>query len=215
MAKSKAKAKGKASKGGINALLGAGSKKTASASKSTMPTIDAPEDLRPAIADWIEADRAEKTAQTNKEAAESKLIDDVTDLRVQKCRADGKIYPSIRLNGGNSGVIKAVQRNRYKKMTADKHQDALLSVFGDEDFDRYFNIRSSITLDADKLTDQMAEKIRSALGEKAGEIMTVEQRIEPNEEYQSASIFDEKVAEKAEQAQTDGLCVPVKMSFLN
>jgi hypothetical protein len=205
----------------------AGTKSTAKP-KSSVPTVDAPESLRPAIAEWIEAARALKAAEAKKKGAEGKMCEDATKLRVRKCRQDHQYYASIRLDGKASGAITMVQTGKWLKMDPAEHQDALLAAFGDEGFAKYFNVQTSMEVDVDAilaLKDGSAilaaackilfEKLLAAgcTPEQIRKMVKQPKVISPNEQYLHDAVFNEKVAEKAEQCACDGHAVLYKPSF--
>lgn len=210
------------SKGGLGDLMALAGKKPAAKSKSSTPSIDAPESLRPAIAEWIEAARALKTAEANKKAAEAQMVETATELRTKVCRENGQYHASIRLDGKASGQITMVQMGKWKQMTAAEHQDALLAAFGDDAFAKYFTTRTELNLDCDKLLNlpqgskvmqRLVKLLADELGEQASEVMTCPCVIVPTEKYLHDAVFDPKIAEKAADVAADGHAVLYTPSF--
>lgn len=174
----------------------------------TIPTIQVTGKTAQLISEWIDANKMEEAAAEKRKHAESQIIGKAQIARIDKCRQDGIIYSQIILDGGKAGTITMVQNQRYQMIKVDIAQDQLISIFGKDQFEEYFQVKTTISIDLDKLTDTQADRIARALGDDAIEVFGIESVIMPTEKYSRDRILDKRIAKKAAQAEEEGLVIP-------
>ena len=203
--------------GGFGALSKAAVSKTGSKSKSTVPTIVAPKDMESHIAAWIEEKRAETTHSAARKEEEGELIAALVPIHVQQCHKDSMLHSSLRVNGGDAGVVRMTRARKFLKMTRKEHEDDLLRIFGDKNYRKYFTIGTEVAISCGQLTmaqiDKLSDAIMKVLGNKAEEVVTVREPITPTDQYWNDRIFDTRIAACAVKAETEGLATPQRPSF--
>jgi hypothetical protein len=202
---------------GLGGLRKRAGTKEPAAKKSSIPVVSAPADIDAAIADWNEADRELKTWKGKKEDAEARMTDECQDIRIARCKADGTLYPSIKVVGDH-GHVQFTQAAKFLQMDADETEDRIKAICGG-DFDNLFEIKTTYTLDETALAalpnaDEIADKLVKALG-KHVELLKAKSVVVPKEEYVRGRIGLGKPAieKMASQLEADGLAVPCKASF--
>ncbi len=175
--------------------------------KSVRPRAERPE-LAEAIANFIEAQRAEKEALARKKIAEAEIRPVAEDAKAEACQKAGSYDSSIVLNG----KVMVTAKSMYKD-TGLEEEDMLRRIFGDTAYDEFFGIHTKVAFskelmeDEDKLTEVLGA-IQKVVGDDFGRFFDVKTTIAPNEAYTKARICNPGVREKAKKAEGEGLCVP-------
>ncbi len=66
------------------------------------------------------------------------------------------------------------ESERFVKMRTPEAEDQLRAIFGQVDFERYFETRVLVNLDPGRLTDAQADRVLWALGDAAGEVLEMD-----------------------------------------
>ncbi len=181
---------------------------------STRPMVTAPKSIAPVIAEWHEAERDLKTAESRKKVCEASMRDEAARLRVDVCRKQNKLFASIRLNGGKNGSVSFTQAARCLKMKDENEasSDPLRAEFGD-DFGKLFNIVTTYKINEAALTPAIAERLIKALGKDVG-ILTAETLVVPADRFYSDSVLNTNVAAAVERVNgAHGLAQLIASSF--
>lgn len=203
---------------GIAGLLNAAAKKTSGSSKSGTPVVPLPATLHPFVTQWFEGKEEEQRGETRRKEAEGQLTPTADEMLVVESQRAGKFLNSIRLGAGDQTLM-FQRKNQWLKMgeterrSLDQTEEELLSIFGDEDYNRYFERKTVLKIDPEKLSDEQAEAISKALGAQAADILEAEAVIKPKEALMVDCTFNSKLREKQQTAQRNGLCVPYSPSY--
>ena len=151
-------------KQGFGAML----KKTAVAkqpakSKSKMPVLDPPEDVREAVDEYIDAKTRETMAKADKQMAETVVLQFTSNVQ-DKDGFKGKFQNSYALPGNKTGnQVKYVSSNRYSINAADRDllEEALGELYADMVEENY-----TVKVKAEVFTD---EELQAELMELIGD----------------------------------------------
>lgn len=193
---------------GIAGLLGA-AKKSTTATKSTTPQVEVPDNLAGALHDFCEASREFSLAESRKKDAAAQLLDFGNEQRVKLSRESGEALSSLKVySKGDKATF--ITQSRFTGMKAEEGViETLQDAFGN-DYDKYFTVAPQIKI-SDSLTDEQAQKLTDAL-QKAGLMSLVEVNpvVKPNERFAQDMVLDAKIAAIATRMQGEGLCKPVQ-----
>ena len=116
------------------------------------------------------------------------------------------------LDGGSSGRIK-VKHHRYCRRMGRQDADRLRAIFGEVQFEQYFRVRTSLTIDVEKLTDVQADRIMEALGESAVDVLTAESVVVPTDLYLRDRVLNRGIQKQVQEAEAQGLAFPGAATF--
>lgn len=175
--------------------------------KSIKPRAECPE-LADSIANFLEAQRAEKEASARKKIAEAEIRPIAEDAKADACQKAGSYDSSIILNG----KVMVTAKSQYKD-TSLEEEDMLRRIFGDADYDKFFGVRTKVAFskelmdDEEKLTEVLGA-IQKVVGGDFARFFDVKTTISPTEAYTKGRICNPDVREKAKKAEAEDLCVP-------
>ncbi len=200
---------------GLGNLKDKASGKTPAKKKSGMPVVKASDVVEQAIIDFRSAKEKEKQAKAEIADAEERMLDEADELRVRQSRANGENIASIRLEAGKQS-IQFTQKKQFKKMT-DENEDAVRTVVGAANFDKWFKTRTTYSFNGEALAalpnaDKIADAIVAALGEHV-DLLHVETELVPTDSYADATTLDPKAEKMGEKLVGLGLAIPYKGSF--
>lgn len=205
---------------GLSKLRAAATNAKATKAKSSTPSVTASEAVGKAIVAFKAAKRKEKEAAAELANAEAELLPESARLRLEQCHSDSTVHASVRLEAdtptGKESLL-FTQKDQYKKMTGEA-QDTIRLVVGEENFDKWFDVKTTYSFDEEALeklpnADEVVEALLTALGPNADKILTATTLVVPNERYTRDTIFDAKAQKIADRLQADGLAIPYKGSF--
>lgn len=197
--------------GGVAGLLQKSGRKTATASKSSTPTITVPDAMKKPLGELIKAKQELKRFKGQVETLQGQLEPDAKKIRLSLCKEQKRVLSSVKLSCPN-GTMTYVQDGAFKKMRAEDAEDKIRLEFGD-DTDKFFNLKTVVTIDTSKLTDAQATAICKALGRHAEEILISETLIKPTEALLAAMIFDPTVAASVTRLRENESLVVQKQSY--
>lgn len=179
---------------------------------SESSVINLPTEICSDVAAWLQALAAEKDAAEKRREVETRLATNVEPLWRERCRHDGQVHPHVTLNGSDVGRITMVRHKGFCRMGYEDG-DRLLSIFGTKDFEQYFDNKTTISIDVEKLTDRQAELMASALAENAADVLTVEMVVVPRASYWQDRVLKTDIQKKAIKAEAEGLALPFTPCF--
>lgn len=189
---------------GVAGLLGKAAKSPAKSDKSSTPITTVTPALSPALLSFVEAARAAKLAEANKQEAAQALIGFARDERVRLSREAGSAYSSIKLKTPKGDAQATfVSQARCKQMPVEEFDNEIRSVFGGK-YDDYFRVSPRISI-KDEITDDQATKLVEVL-ESAGlmGLIQVSPLVVPNDRFFQDVVLDTEVEAKARKLQSDG-----------
>jgi hypothetical protein len=199
--------------GGMTGLLERTSRKSATSSKTTTPTITVPPAVAKLLVELVTAKREQKSLEARVSALQDQIDPEARKIREDRCIKDKTVHSSVHLVTDDGTKITYVQNSRFCKMLDETAGDPLRREFGNE-FDRFFTRKTSLSLNMEMMNDEIAEKICAALGDEASKILVSETTIEPTDALRNDMIFKPVVKAQVERLQRDeGLVRPFAAAF--
>lgn len=209
----------------IAALTAAASKvqdKKAAAKKSTMPQANLDADGAKLVKTWLDGDDFEKRGKAMKAEAEDILIDEGRDFLFEQSMKKGAVVKSARLAGAFEqdngeewkGSVRCTQAAKWLKMGSDEKQELEAEFTDPDEFDRFFEVSQSFTIDLKALNERegLAQRLVKALGEDA-DILALDVSVKPTEAFLTEAMTNKAMTKRWEKLQMDGLCKLQKPSF--
>jgi hypothetical protein len=195
---------------GLSALRQAAQTKESSPKKSSTPIVEVSQAVGLAMKSFKKARAKMVQAEAEKIEAEAQMIPEADVLRRRICKDHSKLHPSINLKFGDD-TLTFTQKSQFKKITQES-SDKIRSKVGEANFAKWFKMVTTYTIDENKMTDDIANRLLAALGDDVG-ILTMETLVVPTESFVSDAMLDEKVYTQAEELREAGLVEPYKPSF--
>ena len=175
-------------------------------SKSKVPVLDVPQEVKELAAKIREVKAALDSADAEFELRKQEIIDAVAPLRAGLCKSG--YVSSVRIPDVNGLSVSLTWGHKYTKVGMDK-RDAIVGIVGD-DFEDLFETKTEIKVKEGAGEDKLRELIEAVGPERFREFFDVTQVLAPTARYTDGfftSFTDEQRAELAK------LVVPYKPSI--
>jgi hypothetical protein len=194
-------------------------KATATASK-TPEIVLTNQDALAQVKAVIDAKNAAKQAKSALDISQGAFRDTANEMFESRCREDGNVHTSVRFLGKHNGTplrLTFTQPRSTTKMDEKEVDDDLHSIFQD-DFDRFFEAKTTIEIDTDKLNHDQILKVVAALREVIdpeifNSVVNAPGRIHAKDVFYTKRILDDRVRKLAHRAETDGCYAMKAASF--
>ncbi len=181
-------------------------------SQVDIPVIDLPTEIRPDVTEWHLALAAEKAATEKRREVEARLAANVEPLWRERCCQDGRVHQHVTLNGADAGTISMVHHSRFKR-TSDDDEERLRGIFGEKDYEMYFDRKCLLSIDAEKLTEEQADRMKRALGNDVVDLLRLDMRVVPRNSYWRDRVLRRDIQDKVMKAEAEGLALFFAPSF--
>lgn len=182
---------------------------------SRKPDKDAPFVLNvtPALQEILHARRdaveAERTARARLAALDRQLLDSVEPLWREQCREAGVVRRTVIIDDGHGGKAEITFPRLCKFISMDE-EGQLRAIFGDEDFDRYFEVRSTFSLDYSQFSAEHWSGLVQLLGDAAESALVFDTKIMVRDTYLQDRVLNERIESLAAKAESQELVVLVR-----
>lgn len=181
-------------------------KTTASKKKVDRPEICDPA-LDEAVANWLEAKKAEVSAESAKKLAEAEFLDPAVAKILEASNETGEPQSSVSINGK---IMISIQE-RYGKI-AIENLPRLCEIFGEEEGQSYFHEKMEITLTEAALADEsIMNKLAKAVGdENIEKYFEVKRYMTPRPNFHHDRLTKKSITAKARRAMDEGILTTPK-----
>jgi len=180
--------------------------------KRTVPELEVTPGLRALAEAYAEASNARAAAAARELELREQLISALKPLWREYCRRDKRYHTCMTADAGPTTKVRIVFPSFCKMMSySDEHE--LRAIFGEKDFDRYFEVKRYLELEVEKLSRGDLEATLEVLQEHALEAVVVHIRVMPRDEYFEDRVLNGRTAVLAERAEKRGLAVPFSPSL--
>lgn len=180
-------------------------KKKKTSNKSSVPEFEIDDDeLKKAHDNWLKGKADSKDAKARISRSEGLLLPIAVEEHQKFCQANEKYVSSVKIvkkEEDSEEKITCSFTNRYSPIDSD-HEDHLREIYGDNDFERYFKERTTVSLTPAAVNDEeFVEKITEFVGqENFDKFFKINIFIEPTKEYHEARMVDPNLAKRHKQA---------------
>ena len=167
--------------------------------KDEKPVFNVPE-LHGPIQDFLEAYKNCKDAEAAQAAAEQLILPAAEQERLKFCQANGRNESTVKFQSP-AGIVAVNVQNKYSHIDPEK-TDALIQVFGEDNFNLYFSSKTEVALNEAAFKDEgVIEKLIAAVGqENFDTYFKVKQYLAVNENYHEARATNPALQSMHEEA---------------
>jgi hypothetical protein len=178
--------------------------------KKAKPQI-ALEDMEEQIAEWRKLKQAEKEAKASRAIIESDILPSIEEAKAQHCQSVGSYDSTVEVNG----AIAVTQAQKYSAISLED-EELLRKMFGDDEFEKLFNPKTTVSFsdallaDQDKLAEVLAAVQEVVDSEEFAKYFKVGYSYAPTETYHKGRITSPEMREKCKRAEAEGIIKPYK-----
>lgn len=167
--------------------------------KDEKPIFNIPE-LHGPIQDFLEAYQNSTDAEAAQAAAEKLILPYAEQERLKFCQENGRHESTVKFQAP-TGIVAVNVQNKYSHIDPEK-TDALMAVFGEDNFTRFFSSKTEVALNEAAFKDEgVIAKLIAAVGqENFDKYFKVKQYLAVNENYHEARATDPALQAMHEEA---------------